>query len=267
LDQGTQDIYLGGTLLTLEAAPVITSLSPDRGLIGDAIDVVITGQRLGNPQNSSLTTVNVPANSGITVSNVRVNSKTEVIVRFTIDVTSNGGKKPITLKYLNQTSNAVDFYVQIPTSLTGPNSLSSAIPYTGQPLYDGNGALVSTTFYGYAHPFRYSVKDQAGIAIISPNMTQTEYLQFASSNVMQPTTYPPSSSPVRENSGFDDVLAFGFPSSPAPQPGQYLKQKQTISISLVGGGFSGIVRVNCLNKQYNDVSIIDITATPDASCQ
>jgi hypothetical protein len=50
----------------------------------------------------------------------------------------------------------MNFFVQVPTSLSGPNSLAYKT-YTGQPFYDANNMPVAATFYGWAHSFRYTV--------------------------------------------------------------------------------------------------------------
>lgn len=45
---------------------------------------------------------------------------------------------------------------------------------------------------------------------------------------------------------------------PPPQPGEYVKSKQTISIQVAGHSYQ--VRVNCIDAEYNAVTITDQTA-------
>jgi len=47
--------------------------------------------------------------------------------------------------------------------------------------------------------------------------------------------------------------------------GDYIKAKQLLNITL--SGRLDAVRVNCLNQQYNDVTITDTTSNPNATCQ
>lgn len=74
-----------------------------------------------------------------------------------------------------------------------------------------------------------------------------------------------SSAPVQSDGTFCDIQAFFTTSPPAPQSGNYLKLKQYINITMPGR--LDAVRVNCINQQYNDVSITDTTSNPNATCQ
>jgi hypothetical protein len=71
-------------------------------------------------------------------------------------------------------------------------------------------------------------------------------------------------SPVDSNGQFSDYVGLCFASPPPPQQGEFTVARQTIKI--LQGGATYTVRVNCLNQQYTNTSITNVTGNP-TSCQ
>jgi hypothetical protein len=144
--------------------PKINSITPARGLIGTAVPVTISGQGFG-------ITPTVNAGTGISANvNIAQSSFYQVVATFTIAATAPTGDNAVTVTVGGQTSNSVNFYVQVPTSLS---VLGSSVLPTGttpdygcQPGADG-GIKISV---------RYQVLDQGGQPIRSNQMEPQEKL-------------------------------------------------------------------------------------------
>ncbi len=96
--------------LTLQGlTPRLDQISPERGLIGSTINVTISGARFGsNP------TVNV-GGSGIAVT-ITSRTDTQIAANFAIATTAGAGAHAVTVTANGQTSNSINFFVQVPTS-------------------------------------------------------------------------------------------------------------------------------------------------------
>ena len=108
------------TLFTIgacAAGPTLTSVSPNGGLAGSAVPVVLTGTNF-----ASGATVNV-SNPGITVSNVGFVSPTEITATFTVAANAAAGTANVTVTTAAGTSAAASF-----TVTTGQPSLISMTP-------------------------------------------------------------------------------------------------------------------------------------------
>jgi len=117
-------------IITGQAAPTLTSLSPASGAQNTAPSVTLTGTNF-----TSGATVNV-SNSGITVSNVVVASPTQITATFTIGASATGSAN-VTVTTGGGTSSAATFTVSpaaAPGQLTlvTPLSLTPAAPAVGQ---------------------------------------------------------------------------------------------------------------------------------------
>jgi hypothetical protein len=100
-------------LASANVLPVITSVSPSRGLIGATTSsVTITGKGFSGGH------VNTPA--AIQVSNITTATDTQITFDAVISGTATPGNNAgaISVTTSSQTSNAKDFYVQVPTSLS-----------------------------------------------------------------------------------------------------------------------------------------------------
>jgi hypothetical protein len=136
-------------------------------------------------------------------------------------------------------------------------SLGSEITYNGTDAYECDGTLIGVR-WGYSRCLTYTLLDQNGTSITVGDYTASENVVTISSNPPGVQGYNIS---VDVTSGtFGDFLAFLAKSPPAPQPGEYITSKQTITITDNKSGKTyPSIRTNCLHFQYNDVSVTDIT--------
>jgi hypothetical protein len=129
--------------------PRIESITPDRALIGQPVNVVIKGSFFGN--NPSLL-----VDSGIT-SNITSSSDTQINARFNIAANDAGGNHGVFVENSQGFSNGANFFVQIPSSLSvviaGPaNPLPNGCPHQTPPPPD----------IGTNLRIRYQINDQSG---------------------------------------------------------------------------------------------------------
>ena len=255
--ENDETIYLGQTSQSLRTPPRVTGISPNKGLITTTVSVTING-------NGFKSGATVNAGSGITVSVTSI-SGSHINASFDIDSqTSTGGNHSVTVTSAGVTSRtSVNFYVQIPTSLS--LSIGSSRTHNGGSITDCQGTVLVPVAYGYSRLLTYTVLDQTRAAITQTGMTATEAVYLVSS-------FPPGSGgdfeksvSIASNGTFCDVQALYHETSPAPASGEYIKAKQLLNITLPGR--LDAVRVNCLNQQHDDVTITDTTTNPNASCQ
>ncbi len=93
-------------------------------------------------------------------------------------------------------------------------------------------------------------------------MTAMEDVQVLRTNIGSQNTQVTTT--VDGNGQFVDRVGLCFPNPPPPMQGEYTVARQTINI--LHGSVTYPVRVNCLDQQYNDTSITDVTSNP-LSCQ
>lgn len=147
--------------------------------------------------------------------------------------------------------------VEVPTLLGGPTSTKTV--YTGGTLYDCYGQVVTSPFYGYEECEAYTVLDQYSDTIYPEGLQFDEDVQVVDTNVGLTSSM---GSGVTDSTGIlRDMLALGS-AGHAPNPGDYAVEKQTITLHSTGA----TVRVNCLDKEYTDVSVTDITSAPGTTC-
>jgi hypothetical protein len=174
--------------------PKITSLSPARGVQGIEYNLTITGMGFKDPASVSV------AGTGITVSGTQVGSSTAIITTFTIASDATGGNHAVTVTVSNQTSDGVNFYVQIPTQLVRQGDIGNL---TDQ--QNGCGATRS---------INYELVDQAGL-IIATDLTVNEVL----SNITKSDpgiSDPQPTSPQTDAGSLVDTLGYLIPSCPPP---------------------------------------------------
>ena len=154
--------------------------------------------------------------------------------------------------------------VQVPTSIS--LSLGSKVSYNGGPVtLDGNTLL--SVCYGYSQLVTYTVLDQTGAAILNSSLTASENVTVVSSNPSGgKTTTATKPVPLNSAGQFRDVLAFCFNAPPPPQPGEFVKSKQALTINAATRTYNNL-RINCLDQESSDVTITDVTSTPSATCQ
>jgi hypothetical protein len=112
--------------------------------------------------------------------------------------------------------------------------------------------------WGYSRCITYTLKDQNGSSISGGNWTAQETFQYVSSNPQNIRSNNANNN-LASDGTFKDFLAFVAASSPAPQPGQYIKEKQFFTIKDNSTNNTYSVRTNCLDVEYSDMTITDIT--------
>jgi hypothetical protein len=94
----------------VEVTPKIDDITPGLGPVDSSVGISIVGSGFGNAPSVSV------AGGGITAS-VQSSSETSISVTLNISAEASGGEHNITVTANGQQSNAVSFYVQIPTKL------------------------------------------------------------------------------------------------------------------------------------------------------
>jgi hypothetical protein len=145
LQQYQQEDYGG-----IEVAPRITSITPIRGGVGSTTRVTINGSGF-----TFSPTVN--AGSGISVSIFSITGGGQIVADFTIAANATGGNRNVTVSANGQTSNAVNFFVQIPTSLSVLSVTVIPTPTVGDPE---TSACEPGLDFGISVAIKYQVNDQ-----------------------------------------------------------------------------------------------------------
>jgi hypothetical protein len=262
-DMGQQDWYVYDGLECLyngsypvgdggpvDVSPQINSIQPARGLIGSTTEVLLTG-KFGSSSNPTIQV----SGGGITAT-VSTSNSVEIRANFQVAANASTGNHTVTVKINNMTSNSVNFFVQVPTSL--------ATDFEGSPQNYNGGSVPGTDIqvcYGYVKILTYTMLDQNGLPIRAAT-TASENVQVIRTNIGSQNVQKTSS--VDTNGQFSDYVGLCFASPPPPQQGEFTVAKQTITI--LQGNVTYSVRVNCLNQQYNNTSITNITGNP-TSCQ
>lgn len=226
--------------------PRIDSISPGRGLIGASTMVTIQGR--GFVDGS--TTVSAGPGIAVTLNSV---SQTQIVATFDVSTSAPAGNHSVTATVTSQTSNSVNFFVQVPSSLSGPE-MGAKIVYHGDELRDCFNQLVAPVFFGYSRCADYTVLDQAGISIRAEMEVREEV-------VVQDTNVSVTShigEGATDSTGlFKDFLAFGS-STAAPSASAFVISRQTLSVLI--GSQSFILRVNCQDFRAEDVTVTNRTA-------
>jgi hypothetical protein len=134
-------------------APALNSVSPARGPTGSSVSVTLNGNGFG-----SSPTVNV--GSGITVT-VNSCTNTQIQASFAISASAAGGNRAASVTAGGQTSLTVNFYVQIPASLSIARG-DKTTPEASCTFVSGG---TTYTGCGLTRSFTYQVNDQAGSPI------------------------------------------------------------------------------------------------------
>lgn len=133
----------------MEISPRITSITPSRAGVGSTTRVTISGSGF----RSGAT---VYAGTEITVSNMAVVSSVKITADFAVAANAAGGNRSVTVGTGGKASNSVDFFVQIPTSLS---VLSVTIVPPGTTV--SNGGCNASNNYGIRVAIKYQVNDQS----------------------------------------------------------------------------------------------------------
>lgn len=151
-DQICNDNYITKSAsASVAVKPRIDSVSPTRGAITTTVSVTISGGGFG-------TSPTVSAGTGITVT-INSATNTQIQASFAISTTAPAGDHAVTAMASGQTSNSVNFFVQVPTSLSIVPGTDST---TAETACTTSGGLAGC---GGTRTFRYQVNDQVGQAI------------------------------------------------------------------------------------------------------
>jgi IPT/TIG domain-containing protein len=226
--------------------PKITSLSPARGVQGIEYNLTITGMGFKSPAS-----VNV-AGAGITVSGTQVGSSTEIITTFTIASDATGGNHAVTVTVSNQTSDGVNFYVQIPTTIR-QDSIDAIT--TCDPTRCTIGTQQNAC--GAYRLVHYTLVDQANPAQpIAEMATVTETVKDLSVPNDPGTS---KSIPTNEDGAFDDLLAL-FKITTCPSLGESASVSQTFTAT-VGNKTFTLTRANRIDYMKSTSGQYSITIT------
>ncbi|HUD63968.1 MAG TPA: IPT/TIG domain-containing protein, partial [Candidatus Sulfotelmatobacter sp.] len=131
------------TFTVTSLAPTLSSISPNSGSRGTAVNVTLTGTNL-----SGTTAVTV-SGTGVTVSNIANVSATSVTATFTIANSAGTGNRNVSVTTANGTSNTVPFRVISATvGLSGPASMTTG----GTGTKTGTITVTNTATGGNAGP-------------------------------------------------------------------------------------------------------------------
>ena len=241
--------------------PVLINIGPAQGLISRSVDVTIVGY---NFDKQAKVQVTGGKNNDI---KVKINSSDQTTIHATFSISDKATPGNYNVQVCNKIgcSNALEFFVQIPSSLQ--QMTGNLTTLNGTPIYSCDGTLLAPVFYGYTRYIDYQVLDQRGpgFAIMSDGMTQREVLIVTAKNPANQGTPMAGMGPVKTDGTFCDLQAYGLASPPPPQPGEFIKIKQTLIVTVAKQDYT--VRINCLDKEFDDVTITDVTSTPQATCQ
>jgi hypothetical protein len=153
---------------TVRVKPKITSMTPTRGLIGNAVSVTIDGRGFGS--NPSV----IFGGTGITYSGSG-GSSTRLTGTFTIAANATGGDHTVQVANKGQKSNSVNFFVQIPSEFIPVGLAATDLGCgvhepTGQQTVGQGGAIT------------YQVADQAGQVIAVEGLTPQEHFTVTDAN-------------------------------------------------------------------------------------
>jgi len=217
--------------------PKITSLSPTRGLIGRAIDVTINGRGFGtNP------TVNV-AGTGITVT-ITSKTNTQINTSFAIASNAGAGNHGVTVTSRGQTSNTVNFFVQVPSRLAR-TSISNVIVIDPGPgnIVNAFGQVVATNVCGAYRNRVYTLVDQQGQPIVADvPVTESFYDYQGPGSTPQPLTQSTTDGRI------GDVLAIFKTYPSCPSNGEGISFRQKFSVTVAGTTFQ-LSTINFIQMQ------------------
>jgi hypothetical protein len=150
---------------SLQVKPQITGISPSRApqAFGAGLSVSITGKGFGGVQGNLTLTI---AGTGVTGTIDRVTPQ-EILATFNIADNAAAGNHPVTVKVRTQTSNSMNFFVQIPSHLVffnappdAPGGKGPLVTITDGDVKDLNGNVLLPHQCGVYRNLEYQVVDQ-----------------------------------------------------------------------------------------------------------
>jgi hypothetical protein len=158
------------------------------------------------------------------------------------------------MSQLGETHNSVS--TPVPTKLSLVKNEKTT--YTGQSVINCRSETKAPQGWGYKRCVTYQVVDQAEKSIKQDNIPiHEDFDVVAFQNINVNAHYGDDST---QDGQILDTLAPFSEKAPGPQPGQSYKERQTLST--VVNGRTVKLRINCLDYQYDDVTITDVSNDP-----
>jgi hypothetical protein len=208
--------------------PQITNINVTQGVVGLTYSPTITGTGF-----TSAAVVNVDqagsGTTGITVQNTVVASSTQIDVDFAIGQNASPGNHKVTVTVAGQTSNAVNFFVQVPTRVTigTPGGVVTVDPGPGK-IVNGNGVTVAQNICGAYENLTYQLADQMGNPIQAAGQVNEQVTQVSGTD----SGLASANSDINENGVMADTVTIlkSYPNCPAV--GDTVTDTQTFSVTL-----------------------------------
>jgi hypothetical protein len=227
-------------------------------VISGTTHVTITGT-----QFASGATINV--GTGITVSNKTVNSSTSITADFVVAANATGGNHSVSVTVNGKTSNSLNFYVQIPTSLArfdypqgapagyGPLTLTST---TNNEDRDVNGNVILTNQCGVYRNLVYELKDQAGQPITQPFDIRETFSSYSGFSTLPGDVNAHSSQGLIQDNQY---VGKTLPNCLASNNNESFDQQFIVTIG--GRTFSLTTLVHIARGRFSGNYAVDVTTT------
>jgi hypothetical protein len=227
------NISKSATLMVNSASPTLTSITPNSGLVGSIVSVVMSGSNFGSAPVVSV------SGTGIGVSNVRVASPTQISATFTVSGSAAPGGRTVSVTTGGKTSNSVSFSVNLPT---GPTLGAAPNPQQGNLGQSVNVKLVGTNFVAGATSIQFlsgSGVSVSNVSVISSTALTAVFTIATNATVgwRQLTVSTPSGS-----SGARWFAVFGTPAIKSITPVSGIRGS-AVTVTLTGSNISNDVMV------------------------
>jgi|GEM_PF-764540 len=232
VNSGGSSVAQTFTVATAGSAPTLSSVTPNSGVQGTAVNVTLTGT------NFTAGATVAAAGTGITVSNVTVASASQITATLNIAANASVGQHSISVTTAGGTSGNVSFSV---TAAVSTPTLTSIAPNSG-----AQGAAVNVTLMGTGFVSPLTVNGGSGISasnvvVVSSTQATATLSIAASASVGQ------RSVSVTTAGGTSGSVSFGVtasvPSLTSITPNSGV-QGAAVNVTLTGTGFVSPLTVN-----------------------
>lgn len=249
-----------GPQQSVTVKPSITSLTPPRGLIGNSINVTVSGTGFGGSGLSMY------AGSGITVT-INSSSSTQIRATFAVSSTASGGNSGVTVTAGGQTSSPVNFYVQIPKTMIrdasyGTSGLGSLVTITNGNVVDIYGNIIASNECGVYRNIGYLLVDQESPAqTIQGNYTLVEQFSNYTTTVSGLTVPPTQDNPiVYAQTRLGDTQFFGARAPSCPSGNEHEGFDQSLTVQTDASHSYGLSMVNHIDRgYYSGAATVNVT--------
>jgi hypothetical protein len=241
--------------------PMITSISPPRGLIGNSVDVTINGTGFG------ASGLSVSAGSGISVT-VNNSNSTQIQATFAIAPSASGGNSNVTVTAGGQTSAPSGFYVQIPQTMIrdasyGSGGLGPLVTITNGNVVDIYGNTLASGGCGVYRNIGYLLVDQETPAqTIQGVYTLVENFTNYSTDVSGLTVPPNEDNPiVYAQTLLGDIQFFGKKaSSGCPGSNDHESFDQNLTVVIDSSHSYSLTMANQIDRgYYSGTATVNVT--------